>query len=91
LKFHYLAAIAAIILSCVFNISSVEWALVMLSIGLVIVSELFNTAIERMVDLSESGFTPAAGVIKDVSAGAVFVASLISLLVGGLVFIPKCI
>ncbi len=91
LRFHYLAAIVAIILSCVLNISFVEWALVILCIGFVIVAELFNTAIERLVDLSEPGVTPAAGVIKDVSAGAVLVASLMSLLVGGLVFIPKCI
>lgn len=91
LRFHFVIAVLAIVLSWLFNLSHAEWALVILSIGLVIVAEMANTAIERLVDLCQPDFLPLAGKIKDMAAGAVLVASIISLVVGGLVFIPKCI
>ena len=55
---------------------------------LVIASELFNTAIEKTVDMISPEIHPDAGKIKDISAGAVLVLAILSVFIGGLLFIP---
>ena len=74
---------------CKLNI--LEWGLVELAIGLVLVSELINTAIEWLVDLVSPEYKEKAGSIKDVAAGAVLVAATISVIIGAIVFLPKII
>lgn len=91
LRFHVVLATGVMISSWILAISLVEWALIMLSIGLVIVAELVNTAIEKLVDLCQPDFMPLAGKIKDIAAGAVLVAALVSAIIGGIVFVPKLI
>lgn len=88
LKFHFLAGLLVIVLGLILNISPTDWVVILILIGFVIAVELTNTAIEAVVD----GFTkeshPAAKIAKDISAGAVLVASLTAALVGGLIFWP---
>ena len=57
--------------------------------GFVWVAEVFNTAVERMMDFHAPGYDPAVGAIKDIAAGAVLLASLTSVLVAAVIFIPK--
>lgn len=64
-------------------------ALVALAIAAVMITELFNTAIEATVDLSTRAFHPLAGLAKDTAAAAVLVASGFAVVVGGLVFYDK--
>jgi diacylglycerol kinase len=59
--------------------------------GGVITAELFNTAIEKLVDLVSPDYNRQAGFIKDVAAGAVLVSAIIAALVGLFIFIPKLI
>ncbi len=56
-----------------------------------ILTELFNTAIERLTDFVEPKWNEKIGVIKDYCAGAVLISATVSLIVGGLIFIPKII
>ncbi|TAE79026.1 MAG: diacylglycerol kinase family protein [Bacteroidetes bacterium] len=91
LRFHVLLAMGVTVCSCILAISLVEWALILLSIGLVIVAELVNTAIEKLVDLCQPDFMPLAGKIKDIAAGAVLVAALVAAIIGGIVFVPKLV
>lgn len=63
--------------------------LIAFCIGLVISLELINTAIERVVDLVTSEYHPLAKEAKDIAAGAVFVAAILSIVIGGIIFIPK--
>jgi diacylglycerol kinase len=65
-----------------------DWAILFLSVGLVWTAEIFNTAVEALVDLISPEFDPRAKVIKDVSAGAVLVSVLAAILVGLVVFGP---
>lgn len=88
---HSSAAIVAIILGIALHITYIEWLLICFSIGLVIFAEVFNTAIERITDLISPEHHPLAGQAKDLAAGAVMVMSIISILVGVLVFIPRII
>ena len=87
---HALAAFLAIVFGLVFQISEFEWLFLLLSIFLVFMAELFNSAIENVVDLaSDYQFYMRAKRAKDMAAGAVLVISGFALMVGLIVFLPK--
>ena len=65
-----------------------HWALLALTIGFVLVSEMLNTVAETLVDLIRPGYDPVAKVVKDVTAGAVLLAAIFSVIVGLLVLGP---
>jgi len=64
------------------GLSSVEWAILVLTIALVLSSEMINTAIETAVDLSTTELHPKAKLAKDLSAGVVLINAFIAVLVG---------
>jgi diacylglycerol kinase (ATP) len=68
--------------------SAGEWRWLFLAMALVWLAEAFNTAIEKLCDRIEPGFDPAIGRIKDVSAGAVLIASFAAALIGVLTLAP---
>ena len=76
MKFHWLACLGTIIISLFFDLTKMEFLILLFAITLVIVLELINTAIERTVDLVVTDYNPIAKYVKDVSAGAVMIASL---------------
>ena len=84
-------ALIVILAGFIFNVSVSEWALLALTIGLVIALELVNTSIEAVVDLVTEEYHPLAKVAKDTSAAAVFVFSIAAALVGLIIFVPKII
>ena len=87
---HALAAVLAIVFGFIFQISEFEWLFLLLSIFLVFMAELFNSAIENVVDLaSDYQFYMRAKRAKDMAAGAVLVISGFALIVGLIVFLPK--
>lgn len=88
ITFHILAAIVVIAAGFFFGISHVEWMVVMLCIGMVIAAELFNSAIERLVDLVSPQWNKIAGEVKDIAAGAVLVTAIAAAVVGLMVFLP---
>lgn len=71
------------------QLSRVEWVLLVITVGLVWMAEVFNTAVEKLVDLASPERNPAAKAVKDISAGAVLVSALVSILVGLLLFGPR--
>lgn len=66
-----------------------EWILQILAIGLVLVAEGLNTAIEKLCDFVHPGRDDRIGRIKDISAGAVTFAALAAVFVGFLIYFPK--
>jgi diacylglycerol kinase (ATP) len=72
-----------------FDISSEEWMLQLLAIGLVMGIEGVNTAIEKIADYIQPSYDIKIGRIKDISAGAVMIASLMASCVGLLIYLPK--
>lgn len=88
LSFHLIAAIAVIIAGIVLGITRTEWIMVVMCIGTVIAAELFNTAIEKLVDLVSPQQHPVAGQVKDIAAGAVLVCAATAAIIGLIVFIP---
>jgi len=86
---HSLAAILAVAAGFFLKISSGEWIFIVIAIGSVFTAEIFNTAIEKLVDIISLERQEKAGIVKDLSAGAVFIASLMALVIGCIIFIPK--
>jgi len=85
---HGLAGLTAIFCSIGFQITGLEWALVILCISLVLAVEMINSAIEVLVDLVSPDWSAKAKYIKDVSAAAVLVVAIASAVTGGLIFLP---
>lgn len=76
----------AVVAGLILQLDLLSWAIVLLCCGVVIMAELFNTAIETVVDLVSPEFHPLAGRAKDIAAAAVWVLSLIVAIVGLLVY-----
>ena len=89
LRIHLFIAVIVIIAAIFLKVSYFDWLILILSIMLVIIAELFNTALEFTVDLSSPEFSHQAKKAKDVSAAGVLVTSLFAVLIGILIFFPK--
>lgn len=89
MRIHYLIAILVITLSLFFDFSRTEFLLLLFSISLVVVAEMFNTALERVIDLVTQDYHPLARIVKDVAAGAVLIAAINSIVVGYLLFFDR--
>jgi diacylglycerol kinase len=86
---HLLSTIVVIILSIVKGVTLNEACIVCFSAGFVWASELFNTAIEKLADKISMKIDSQIKMIKDLSAAAVLVASVVALINGLIIFIPK--
>ena len=83
------AAIAVVIFGLVIHITLAEMAILILTIGLVLVSEVFNTMTEEILNIISPQYNHQARIIKDIAAGAVLVSCLVSLAVGILIFLKR--
>lgn len=90
-RFHITAAVLALVLSFYLQISTVELLFVLNAIFLVLAAELFNTAVEKTVDLCTSEICPLAQAAKNAAAGAVLTAALFSVITGMVIFIPRIV
>lgn len=86
---HLFAVLVVVMAGFYFKVSSFEWLALVLVIGLVFVSEAFNTAIEIDINLTSPDYHPFARDTKDVAAGAVLLAAFFSIIVGLIIFLPK--
>ena len=86
MRIHFLMAIFFITLGVYLNFTSIEILMLCVTIMLVLISEMLNTAIELIVDMIKSEFHPVARIIKDVGAGAVLLASVNAIVVGYMLF-----
>ncbi len=89
LKIHLTLSVIVLFLGLVYSINSIEWMFVLFAIAGVIVLELINTAIERVVDLVTTQYHPLAKQAKDIAAGAVFIYAILSVIIGLIIFFPK--
>jgi len=85
---HSTATVCVIALGLWLGLSFVQWAILVLTIGLVWMAEFVNTALEAVVDLASPDIHPLARVGKDVGAAAVLVAAITSVVVGLLILGP---
>lgn len=88
IKIHTACAILAFSAGIYFSISAIEWFALFLAVVLVFVSELFNTAIEKLCDLTHPAMHPTIKYIKDISASAVLLAAAFAIITACIVFWP---
>lgn len=90
IRVHIAIATLVLFLAVLLKFSVIEFCLLLFVIGLVIVSEMLNTAIEFTLDsIYHNRYSKMVGMAKDISAGAVMFATIISILVGILLFGSK--
>ena len=76
MRIHFIVALAVLPLGVVLGASRFEMLALMLSVSFVLIAEMFNTALEKAIDLATSTFDPVARAAKDIAAGAVLVAAV---------------
>lgn len=86
---HAIAAVVVIAAGFYFHLSTVEWCIILLTIGAVFSAELLNTAVEFIVDLVSPDHHELAGKAKDVGATAVLVLAIVAVVIALLIFGPK--
>ena len=91
LKVHTFIAVLVLVFGFFLKISYIEWLVCLVLIGLVLMAEFFNTAIEYVVDLASPKVHPLAKAAKDTASAGVLMMAIISALIGGVIFIPKLI
>jgi Diacylglycerol kinase len=90
MRIHFLIAILILLLGIYLNFAPLELMILLITIALVLVAEMINTAIELIVDIIvKMEFHPIAKVIKDASAGAVLLTVINAIIVGYLLFAGK--
>jgi len=88
MRYHFWAAGIVILVSLLLGVSRIEFLILSFIILLVLLTEMFNTAIEAVIDLVSPEYNHLAKVAKDVSAGAVFLASVGAVVTGYLILFP---
>ncbi len=72
-----------------FAISTLEWAILGLTVALILALEAVNTAVETVVDLVSPHYHPLAKIAKDTAAGALIIAVVGSVFVAAMIFVPR--
>src|SRR5512135_204838 len=88
MRYHLIAALAALVLGLILNISRLEFTLLCMAIILVLITEMLNTAIETTVNMISEEFHPKAKIAKDIAAGVVLTASIGSIMLAYLILYP---
>jgi diacylglycerol kinase (ATP) len=88
-RIHLFATIAVIIAAIAMKVTTLEAATLTIVTGLVWITEIVNTCIERLADHVTKERHPEIKIVKDLAAGAVLVAAIIAVIAGVFIFIPK--
>lgn len=81
----------ALVFGFIFKITPLEWMIQSIAIGLVIFSELMNTAVEKIMDLVHPGYSQRVKEIKDMAAASVLFTVAIAVTVGCIIYLPRII
>lgn len=91
MRAHVLIGSVVLLIASLSGFTVSEWVTLAFAIFFVLTLELINTSVENIVDIVSPDIQPKAKVAKDVSAAAVLLAAIMSILVGILLFLPKLI
>lgn len=88
-RIHIIIAICVIGGGFFFKLTRFEWLFVLISILLVLMTELINSNVERIIDYIKPEYHVQAKIIKDIAAGTVLLAAVFAVIVGLIIFIPN--
>jgi len=89
MRIHFVAAVLVLLSALLLRVAAAEAAFLLTAIGFVLVAEMFNTAVEKSVDLATDDYNPLAAAAKNIAAGAVLIAAVNAVIVGWLIFAPR--
>lgn len=89
MKIHLVIMALVIVFGVLFSISVTEWLICLICFGMVIAMEMMNTALEKWVDFVSPEYHTAAGLAKDIAAGAVLITAFFAAVAGLIIFVPK--
>ena len=89
MRFHLYVVVIVLLLGLLARLALREMLVLLFTISLVLVAEMFNSAIEATVDLVSPNYNPLAKFAKDIAAGAVLITTIIALVVGGLLMVGE--
>ena len=90
MRYHTALGIIPLVLAYWYQVTTVEWLMILLCIFCVVIMEFVNTIVENIVDLLvEHQYHVLAKKAKDIAAGAVLVAAVFALIVAAIIFLPK--
>ena len=88
-RIHLFIAFIVICFSIYFRLTALEWMIVLMMIHIVLIAELVNSLIERIIDYVKPEIHKEAKIIKDISAAIVLIAAITSIIIGLIIFIPR--
>ena len=87
IRIHIVIALLVLITAFLLNFNAIEYCIVILTIAMVMITEMINTAIEFTLDaVYHNRYSKMVGMAKDISAGAVMFASVIAIIIGCIIF-----
>ncbi len=89
MKIHVAAAVMVLIMSLFYDLTRIEFIIICITIAIVVICELFNTAIEVIIDTLIGIYHPKAKIVKDTAAAAVFISALLSVIVAYVIFFDR--
>ena len=88
-KFHLIAFVSVFITGIYFQIEKSEWLAIFIISAVVLTAEALNTAIEKLCNHLNPEIHPSIKEVKDISAAAVLISSIVAVLIAGIIFLPK--
>lgn len=88
-KAQFFIGVLVTIAGIYFNITTTEWIIQTLIIGLIMSLEGLNTAVEEIADFIHPEHHKKIGLIKDIAAGAVFIFAIAAIIIGCIIYLPK--
>ena len=89
LRVHIIFGFFVIIFGVFLKVSMVEWLILLLTILVVLITEIYNTALEFTVDLFSTEYSKQAKKAKDISAAGVLITAFFAIFIGIIIFLPK--
>lgn len=88
-RIHLIACLSVLIAGICLEISTTEWCIVIILIALVWSAEAINTSLEKLADVVSPGYNKGIKDVKDLAAAGVLILAIASVIVGGIIFVPK--
>jgi diacylglycerol kinase len=88
-KIHFICTVLVVVFGLILSVSKLDWLFLTVAIISVWVTELINSAIEMLCDYVQPERHASIKIVKDLAAGAVLLAAIGSVIIGGVVFLPK--
>ncbi|CAB1240607.1 Diacylglycerol kinase [Clostridiaceae bacterium BL-3] len=89
MKIHMIAAVLVLTMCFFYDLSKMEILAIVITISMVIMAELFNTAVEFAIDATTNYYHPLVKIAKNVAAGAVLISAINAVVVGYIIFWDK--